>query len=106
MDPEAAPRQAIWRQAREPATPCPWFPCPNMVHNTKNLSETAGRAPRVASLRLVEGHARQHLHWRQSAAPVQVSGGVPMLPQGAPLRFASGASFGRCARSRLSQVFG
>ena len=64
--------------------------------------KTASRAPCVASLRSVEGHARQHLHLRQSAAPVQVSGGVPMLAQGVPLRFASGTSFGRRARSRLS----
>jgi hypothetical protein len=64
--------------------------------------KTAGRAPRGASLRSVEGRPRQHLHLRQSAAPAQVSGGVPMLAQGVPLRFASGTFFGRCARNRLS----
>jgi hypothetical protein len=60
-------------------------------------------------------HAGQHQHLRQSAAQVQVSGGVPTLAQGAPLRFAAGTSlpqrwqdcaFGRCARSRLSWVLG
>jgi hypothetical protein len=75
---------------------------------TLNVStpKAAVRAFRVASLRSVEGHARQHLHLRQSAAPLQVSGGMPMLEQGAPLRFASGTFFGRCARSRLGWVFG
>jgi hypothetical protein len=64
----------------------------NLASRIKYLSGSSGPGP----------HARQHLHLRQSAAPVQVSVGVPMLAQGAPLRFASGTSFGRCARSRLS----
>ncbi len=54
--------------------------------------KTAGRAPRGASIRSAEGHAWQHLHLRHSAAPVQVSGGVPVLAQGAE-RGAASAEF-------------